>query len=116
MFEQLSLEEAIKRFRKYAHIVYHSRRDSDTTSGQITKILVFPQRAGTTAYRVPAGEADVRTGEGPLTPQRRTRQEPIQQEAPRPQPFKFEFDPSQVVEERKQCDRYVPGIFYRRGC
>jgi hypothetical protein len=101
MFEQLSLEEAIKRFRKYAHIVYHARRDSDTASGQITKILVFPKSAGTTGLDAPTGEEDVRAGESPLTPQRRTRQEPIYQEVPRPQPFKFEFDPSQAVEERK---------------
>jgi hypothetical protein len=75
-FDRLSLEEALQRFRNYTNLVYF-----ESAPGQITKIVLFP-RAATTGLRNPA------TTESDLTRQ-------PGKGAPRQEPFKFEFDPSQ---------------------
>jgi hypothetical protein len=76
-FDSLSIEDAIRELRKYASIVYV--KDAKKEPEQIRKIIALPIQAGA---RVGAPASSVR-------------EEALSQQAPRPKPFKFEFDPSQ---------------------
>jgi hypothetical protein len=84
-FDRLSLEEALQRFGDYTNYVYV--KGAEKEPGQISKVMIFPKRETTVPSRPPAQAAEVKKGAG--------------QAAPRPEPFKFEFDPSQYEEKPK---------------
>lgn len=82
-FDRLSLEEALQRFGEYTNYVYV--KGAEKEPGQISKVMIFPKREITVPSSPPAQEAEVKTG--------------ASTETPRPEPFKFEFDPSQYEEK-----------------
>jgi hypothetical protein len=84
-FDRLSLEEALQRFGDYTNYVYV--KGAEKEPGQISKIMIFPKRETIVPSSPPAQEAGVKKG--------------ASKEAPRPEPFKFEFDPSQYEEKSK---------------
>jgi len=84
-FERLSLEEALQRFGDYTNYVYV--KGAEKEPGQISKIMIFPKRETTVPSSPPALDAEVKKGASKV--------------APRPEPFKFEFDPSQHEEKPK---------------
>ena len=78
-FDQLPVVEALKKLSpNYAYVVDTARGDS-----RITKIIVLSK-----------GEAATRPNASTLLETQPT-------EASRPKPFKFEFDPSKAMQERK---------------
>ena len=114
-FDKLSVEDAIKRLREYADIVYV--KDSEKEKAKITKIMVFPKGKGEELYKstikeekkeelakpeIGVGEEAVRE-ETPQTELKETIKEKpppvVSPVEPRPKPFKFEFDPSEFMEE-----------------
>ena len=93
-FDQLSLVEALKRFRPYVN--YIAIEDATKAPGTIRKLIVFSKRV--------AGVPSL-----PITQDSETLlpSEPRQSTAPtpgaleRPKPFTFEFDPSAVGERTR---------------
>jgi len=111
-FDKLSVENSIKRLREYSDIVYV--KDSEKEEGKITKILVFPKGKGEELYKstIIKEKKEKEKGEGLVRPEISVGEEAVREEtpqtepketvkekAPRPEPFKFEFDPSEFEEE-----------------
>jgi type II secretory pathway component GspD/PulD (secretin) len=78
-FDRLSLEEALQRFSEYTNYVY--LKGAEKEPGQISKIMIFPKREVTAPSPPTATESEPKKA--------------ASKAAPRPEPFKFEFDPSQ---------------------
>ncbi|HWP93163.1 MAG TPA: hypothetical protein VNN20_13300 [Thermodesulfobacteriota bacterium] len=111
-FVELPLKAAIERLREFADIAYitvpknppskittSDPKDSEGEEGKITKILVFPKGKG-----VEVSEPDVSTKKEEAVeedvPQMEAEEEKVgEEEASQPEPFKFEFDPSEFEEE-----------------
>jgi len=90
--EELPLEAAMERLREFADIAYI--KDSENDDAKITKILVFPK--GKAEERVNAREESM---EKEALREEAKEEEAGKKEARRPEPFKFEFDPSEFEEE-----------------
>ena len=82
-FEHVAFEEALKRLAKNIGIIY--TQDPKDKSPRIARIVVLPERQTVARGRI----------ETPLN-----RQRPAS--LPRPEPFKFEFDPTKSVEKKPQ--------------
>lgn len=102
-FDRLSLEDALKRLSR--NYVY----EKESEKGKITKIM-FLQRGKGTALSEPATkEFEVEKGKGLIKPESRIKEEVAgkkpeaeevdKEKPPRPEPFKFEFDPSEFMKE-----------------
>jgi hypothetical protein len=83
-FAEFSLEATIEKLREYADIAYI--KDSKKEKGKVTKILVFPKKEGEELSKPPLGKELAKPESG------------VEEEAPRPETFKFEFDPSEFEE------------------
>jgi hypothetical protein len=82
-FAGLSLEGALQRLRTFANIVYV--KDTGPPAGKITRIIVIPIQGGDTV-----AQPTVRTGIEHTSPT-----------SAQPEPFKFEFDPSKLMERKR---------------
>jgi hypothetical protein len=89
-FKHLSLEETIQRLRQYARITY-TVKDAERKPREITSILLLPkQEGGETPGPVTAASEAESPG--------RQKDEGAQV---RPAPFKFHFDPSQSLPNKR---------------
>jgi hypothetical protein len=101
-FEGLTLEAAIERLRDYADIAYI--KESEDKDAKVTKILVFEKGKGTQQSKLvnveERGEEMEETGIGfeevvGEPDQAGNSEGTAEGESEEPEPFKFEFDPSQ---------------------
>jgi len=81
-FAELSLEDALQRFRTFANFAYI--KDTSRPASKITRIMVIPIQG-----RERVAQPTVRRGGGPTSPA-----------SAQPAPFKFEFDPSKRLERQ----------------
>ena len=96
-FDKLSLEDAIKKLRTSYAYVWNSEKEK----GKITKIVLLPEGKGTVLSRPTTKESEVK-GEKRLVKSESSAGKKIASEkSPRPETFKFEFDPSEFMEEGK---------------
>ena len=89
-FDKLSLEDAIKRLRTSYAYVWNSEKEE----GKITKIVLLPEGKGTAVSTIKEEKKLVKS-------ESRAKKEAAKEKLPRPEPFKFEFDPSEFMEEGK---------------
>jgi hypothetical protein len=82
-FAEISLEDALQRLRIFANVVYI--KDTGQPAGKITRVIVIPLQGG---GRV--AQPTVRRGVEHTSPT-----------SAQPEPFKFEFDPSKLVEGKR---------------
>jgi hypothetical protein len=82
-FAEISLEDALQRLRTFANFVY--LKDSGQPAGKITSILVIPIQGGDSV-----AQPMIRRGAERTSPT-----------AVQPEPFKFEFDPSKLIEGKR---------------
>jgi hypothetical protein len=82
-FAAISLEDVLQRLRTFANVVYI--KDSGQPAGKIARIIVIPIQGGD---RV--AQPTVRRGAERPSPS-----------VVQPEPFKFEFDPSKLVEGKR---------------
>lgn len=96
-FEKLSLEEAIERLvRNYPHLVVSQEADR-----RITRIIAL-QKSGDTVPSKPVTKGpEIKKEERSVKPETRMREEAVSQESPPPEPFRFQFDPSQYGQRRR---------------
>jgi len=92
--EKLPLEAAIERLREFADIAYI--RDSEKEDAKITKILVFPKGKAEMPFKSGASAAEESVEALEVDGEE---EEAGEEETQRPEPFKFEFDPSEYLEE-----------------
>lgn len=86
-FDQLSLTEALKRFRPYAN--YLVIEDATTAPGTIRQLIVVSKRLAGTSSSRPRPD-----GEGLSSPSPSPSDAPTPTDTARPKPFRFEFDPT----------------------
>ena len=87
-FDKLSLEDAIKRLRTSYAYVWNSEKEG----GKITKIVLLPEGKGTAVSTIKEEKKLVKS-------ESRAKKEVASEKSPRPEPFKFEFDPSEFMEK-----------------
>lgn len=87
-FVKLSIEDAIKKLStNYIYVA-----DLEKTKGKITKMIVLLKGKGTAVSMVEEEKGLVKSKSS-------VGKEAEGEKSPRPEPFKFEFDPSEVVKE-----------------
>jgi len=97
-FDMLSFEDALKRFKtNYAFVT-----DLGKDKGKITKVLVVPAGKVSTQYPSPAALSEVKASRNPEKDEGSISKENQDQMTSKPEPFKFEFDPSQFMKDKKQ--------------
>jgi hypothetical protein len=82
-FADLTLDDALRQFSTFANVVYIT--NTRLPAGKITRVIVLPVQGGDSVPQPP-----VRSG--------------VEHPAPtsaRPEPFKFEFDPSKLMEGKR---------------
>jgi len=89
-FDKLSLEDAIKKLRTSYAYVWNSEKEE----GKITKIVLLPDGKGTAVSTIKEEKKLVKS-------ETRAKKEAAREKSPRPEPFKFEFDPSEFMGEEK---------------
>lgn len=89
-FDKLSLEDAIKKLRTSYAYVWNSEKEE----GKITKIVLLPEGKGTAV-------STIKEEKRLAKPKTAARKEALSEKSPRPEPFKFEFDPSEFMEQEK---------------
>ena len=82
-FDKLSIENAIKKFSTSYAYVWNSEKEG----GKLTKIVLLPEGKGTAVSTIKGKKRLVKSES--------------KEESPRPEPFKFEFDPSEFVDVKK---------------
>ena len=87
-FDKLSLEDAIKKLSTSYAYVWNSEKEE----GKITKIVLLPEGKGT-------GLSTIKEEKKLVKSESRARKEVASEKSPRQEPFKFEFDPSEFMEE-----------------
>jgi hypothetical protein len=91
-FEAVPLEEAIERLvRNYPHLIVSQEGDR-----KITRIIAL-QKSGDPVQSQPA----VKGPEKPIKLESRMREEAAKKESPPPEPFRFQFDPSQYGQKSR---------------
>ena len=90
-FEQLSLMEALKRFRRYVN--YLVLEDATKAPGTIRKLVVVSKRAAGVPARPTTPD-----GEAMAPPEPHPSETPTSAAPVRPRPFTFEFDPTTMGE------------------
>jgi type II secretory pathway component GspD/PulD (secretin) len=88
-FDKLSLEDAIKRLRTSYAYVWNSEKEG----GKITKIVLLPEGKGTVPSRSTTKESKIKEEKSLVKPESK-------EKSSRPEPFKFEFDPSEFMEKK----------------
>ncbi len=82
-FDRLSLKDALEKLSaSYGYVM-----DAEKGEKKITKIIILPKGKEASSLRITARDSQIQEGEG--------------KESRRPEPFKFEFDPSEYMEEGK---------------
>jgi type II secretory pathway component GspD/PulD (secretin) len=94
-FDKLSLEDAIKKLRTSYAYVWNSEKEE----GKITKIVLLPEGKGTVLSRPTNRESEVKGEKRLVRSESSARKKIASEKSPRPEPFKFEFDPSEFMEE-----------------
>ena len=94
-FDKLSLEDAIKRLRTSYAYVWNSEKEE----GKITKIVLLPEGKGTVPSRPTIKESEVKGEKRLVKSESSAGKEAAREKLPRPEPFKFEFDPSEFMKE-----------------
>jgi len=89
-FDKLSLEDAIKRLRTSYAYIWNSEKEE----GKITKIVLLSEGKGTAVSTIKEEKKMVKS-------ESKAKKEAAKEKSPRPEPFKFEFDPSEFMEEKK---------------
>jgi len=89
-FDKLSLEAAIKKLRTSYAYVWNSEKEE----GKITKIVLLPEGKGTAVSTIKEEKKLAKS-------ESRAKKEAAKEKSPRPEPFKFEFDPSEFMEKGK---------------
>jgi type II secretory pathway component GspD/PulD (secretin) len=96
-FEKLSIEEAVNKLsRNYLFVA-----DSVKGETKITKIIVVEAGNETALSRPTVKEFVITKEERSVKPESKVREEAVKKESPPPEPFKFEFDPSQFEQKRR---------------
>jgi hypothetical protein len=96
-FEKLPLEEAIERLiRNYPHLVVSQEGDK-----RITRIVALQKSVDTVPSKPVIKETETKKQETPVKLETRVKEQPIGKESPPPEPFKFQFDPSQYGQKRR---------------
>ena len=97
-FDMLPLEDALKRFKTNYALVTDSKRNK----GKITKMLVVPTGTEIGQYPHPTAKSEERARQKPEEDDPSIGDEKRDQKtSSRPEPFKFEFDPSQFSTDKK---------------
>ena len=99
-FDKLSLEDAIKRLRTSYAYVWNSEKEG----GKITKIVLLPEGKGTAVSRPTTKESTVEEEKRLVKPESSAGKKIASEKSPRPEPFKFEFDPSEFVGKGNSLD------------
>ena len=96
-FETIPLEEAIERLiRNYSHLIVWQEGDR-----RITRIIAL-QKSGITVPSNPVvKETEAKKQETPIKLESRMKDQTIRRESPPPEPFRFQFDPSQYGQKRR---------------
>jgi len=89
-FDKLSLEDAVKKLRTSYAYVWNSEKEG----GKITKIVLLPEGKGTAV-------STIKEEKRLAKPKTAARKEALSEKSPRPEPFKFEFDPSEFAKGEK---------------
>ena len=95
-FNKLSLEDAIKKLRTSYAYVWNSEKEE----GKITKIVLLPEGKGTVLSRPTNRESEVKGGKRLVKSESSAGKKAARKKLPRPEPFKFEFDPSEFMEKK----------------
>jgi hypothetical protein len=96
-FERLSLAQAINELRKHASMAY-VERGAGEEGRRMMKMLAFPKGAGEASPASGPQGAEAKPDERPASPERRTSEAVTGTDSRRSGGFKFEFDPSQVMQ------------------
>ncbi|MDL2121573.1 MAG: hypothetical protein LWX51_00510 [Deltaproteobacteria bacterium] len=96
-FDRLSLEDAVKRLRTSYAYVWNSEKEE----WKITKIVLLPEGKGTVLSKPTTKESEVKGEKRLVKSESSVGKKAAREKLPRPEPFKFEFDPSEFVEEGK---------------
>ena len=96
-FDKLSLKDAIKRLSTSYAYVWNSEKEE----GKITKIVLLPEGKGTVLSRPTNRESEVKGKKRLVKSESRVKKEAASEKSPRPEPFRFEFDPSEFMKEGK---------------
>ena len=89
-FEKLSIEDAIKRLStNYIYVA-----DLEKTKGKITKMIVLLKGKGTAVSTIKEEKKLVKSESS-------AGKKIASEKSPRPEPFKFEFDPSEFMGQEK---------------
>ena len=96
-FDKLSLEDAVKRLRTSYAYVWNSEKEE----GKITKIVLLPEGKGTVLSPRITKESESKEEKRLVKSESSAGKEAASEKSPRPEPFKFEFDPSEFMEEGK---------------
>ena len=99
-FDKLSLEDAIKRLKTSYAYVWNSEKEG----GKITKIVLLPEGKGTAVSRPTTKESTVEEEKRLVKPESSAGKKIASEKSPRPEPFKFEFDPSEFVGKGNSLD------------
>jgi len=89
-FDKLSLEDAVKKLRTSYAYVWNSEKEE----GKITKIVLLPEGKGTVLSRPATKESKIKEEKSLVKTESK-------EKSLRPEPFKFEFDPSEFAEVKK---------------
>jgi hypothetical protein len=96
-FENVPLEEAIERLlRNYPHLAVSQEGDR-----RITRIVAL-QKSGDLVPSTPVmKETETKKQEIPVKLESPLKEQPVRKESPPPEPFKFQFDPTQYGQKRR---------------
>jgi hypothetical protein len=90
-FETLPLQEAIERLiRNYPHLVVSQEGDR-----RITRIVALQKSGDPVASKPATSRPDTKKDETPIKLESQMREQAVRKDSPQPEPFRFQFDPSQ---------------------
>jgi type II secretory pathway component GspD/PulD (secretin) len=96
-FEKLPLEEAIERLiRNYPHLIVSQEGDR-----RITRIVALQKSGDPVPSNPVVKDTEAKKQETPIKLESRMREQAVRKESPPPEPFRFQFDPSQYGQKRR---------------
>lgn len=99
-FDKLTLENVLKRLRRYVNIASLSRSSSERGQEKITKIIVFPKSEGTMLSRPTLSESEVKEGVT-LEKSENLVRENVKRGSAQSEPFHFKFNPLEFMEKKR---------------
>lgn len=103
-FDSLSIDDAIKKFRDYANILYI--KDSDKKEAKITKMVVVPKKKGILLAKPITKGSEIKKREAPVKSETMMKEETVKEKttknSKRPKPFEFDFDPSESEDKEEE--------------